>query len=795
MVTERKILTQDYKPGNLQDGIQLLINAMRALDATVLADATGIVFARYLDYKRYVRNTAQAKLEYDACKVAAFVLTNQIFFYQALSLDDSSFTPLETSPNLISTLKDLFKSVTKTGFAPIFAPNIADFLPEDDQIIAVLNSVVILAYKGAQKERLNWTQGFAKLIPIEIRKHIAAFYTSPVGAELLANLSIHSHKDAILDLACGTGTLLVHGYRRKQSILKQSNLSSSSQDVKIHHQFLQEIHGNDVVSFATHLAAMNLALLGVLNPPRPIHVTAGDGFKVKVQTQISSSGISFVDVVLMNPPFTRHERIAPEFLQAIQEQLAGEGYGDYIAGKMSLQHYFLFHADSFLVPGGRLAFVLPANTFNVDLSEKLVQFLVDKRYHVEYLVAVNSRTGGFSEDCNYKEYLFVATKGALTDITQTKLVLFSELPPVPELGDFIEFLRATPGPASFKRDGINLDVKCVNTRQLYAEDKWDAGFWDLNDPELLSLLSESPKLVPLAQSGEFTFVTGFHSTHCDLLILPNRLFKLVGEMNSMGLEIERRHDGARVIIPRDLLRPCLRESKLYQGIYATSRHWVVSVDKSEQLPPDVHRVFLEYTAQVLQDQVREKARKGGKVREHLDGFWYAHPRATGCDTKVGHCWTFNRYGLWRRSNAAFYTDVAVTGNDGFHIYAFKGSDSSKQEALQILASWFNTSLHLFDFLRKCRVPATHVQQSLKPDRELMYVPIFEHFTPVERKSILTATRSFNQTMQGTILEQLEAEPRHQFDEAWLTALGIPRDQQAKTLNKLYPVLRHVIAVR
>ncbi len=780
-------MTRNDGPGKESYGIQSLTAALRAIDADVLSDVTDLVFDRFIDYKESAAGLTQAKLEYNAQKVAAFILFNQIVFYHALSSEDHKFPPLITSGNIISDLKNLFNRTVKTGFTLILAPNIVDLLPKQEQIIAALNQVVSFSLAGAMSGEFTWRQTFAKLIPLEIRKHISAFYTSPSGAQLLANLSIFSSRDTIFDAACGTGTLLVHAYERKRSLLKRDNSPSPERDTERHHQLLEGLYGNDAVPFATQLTSMNLALLGPLVPPPPIHVTAGDGFQVQ--------GVPVVDVVLMNPPFTRHERIAPKFSQAIHDSLAGEGYGDYIAGKMSLQHFFLFHADSFLVPGGRLAFVLPASTFNVGLSDKLIRFLLDKRYHVEYLVSVNSRTGAFSEDCNYKEYLFVATKGAFTDVARTTLVLLSDLPPLASIGEITDLLTKIHETVSLERGRVKIDVRTVNTGQLYAADKWDSAFWHLNDPELLSILSRSPTLAPLSLSDEFTFMTGFHSTHCDFLILPNHLFKVNREMGTRGVEIERRSDGTRVIIPRAFLRPCLRESKLYQEIYATPRHWVLSVNKSQTLPPDVQQIFLDYTANILQNQVRGKAKKGGKVRERLDPYWYTHPRATACDTKVGQCWTFNRYGLWRRSNAAFYTDTAVTANDGFHMYDYTGVDTTKGEALQLLSSWFNTSLHLFDFLRKCRVPAIHVQQCLKPDRALMYVPIIGRFSSAERQSLLNATREFAGLKRGTILEQLAGDSRRHFDETWLRALGLSQKQVPDIQNRLYPILVHVITVR
>jgi hypothetical protein len=161
-------------------------------------------------------------------------------------------------------------------------------------------------------------------------------------------------------------------------------------------------------------------------------------------------------------------------------------------------------------------------------------------------------------------------------------------------------------------------------------------------------------------------------------------------------------------------------------------------------------------------------------------------------------WTFNRYGLWLRKNASFYTEQEVTANDGFHVYHYVGSDVPEDEALKILNSWYNSSLHLFDFLRKCRVPATHVQQTLKPDRKLMYVPLISQLTAPERMVILQATQEYSQAVEGTIIEQIvqcNGDPRRDLDRAWLKCLQIEEPRVNDLLDDLYTILTHVIQLR
>jgi hypothetical protein len=372
------------------------------------------------------------------------------------------------------------------------------------------------------------------------------------------------------------------------------------------------------------------------------------------------------------------------------------------------------------------------------------------------------------------------------------------LPSEEALDPCIEFIRNTKAPSNEEIAGISLEIKFVNTEQLYHAEKWDPVFWNLENPQILAVLYGSPNLVPLADSKEFTFVAGFHSTHCDSLIIPNHLFRVAEDLGEEGILVERLADGKKVFIPQYFLRPCLREPKLYQEIYADPGHWVLSIGRTDALPDDFAENYLKYAQDLLACQVRKKFKKGGKVRETLDQFWYTHPHDTGCDTKIGHLWTFNRYGLWLRKNAAVYTEQEVTANDGFHVYHYVGSEIAEDEALKILNSWYNCSLHLFDFLQKCRVPATHVQQSLKPDRTHMFVPIVTNLSPLERELILQSTQEYADSVDGTILEQLAlgpVGPRRKLDEAWLKCLHVDLNRADELLDTSYKILAHIIQAR
>jgi len=66
-----------------------------------------------------------------------------------------------------------------------------------------------------------------------------------------------------MDLAVGSGTLLVAAYRRKRELLKQEKGFVDLE--KMHRKFLEEdLTGIDIMPFAAHLAVVHLSLQGLL---------------------------------------------------------------------------------------------------------------------------------------------------------------------------------------------------------------------------------------------------------------------------------------------------------------------------------------------------------------------------------------------------------------------------------------------------------------------------------------------------------------------------------------------------
>ena len=85
------------------------------------------------------------------------------------------------------------------------------------------------------------------------------------------------------------------------------------------------------------------------------------------------SAMEAVDVVLMNPPFTRKQSIPRESRERMNRNL--KEYGKFIDNGMNLSPYFILLADRFLRPGGRIAMVLPDSILDQGSAAGVRSFL------------------------------------------------------------------------------------------------------------------------------------------------------------------------------------------------------------------------------------------------------------------------------------------------------------------------------------------------------------------------------------------------------------------------------------
>ncbi len=319
-------------------------------------------------------------------------------------------------------------------------------------------------------------QMFGRLI--SDRKFLATFYTRPASASLLAELAVGrlscdfgSRPDVaglrLADLACGTGALLSAAYRAVGARYRRSG----GDDEALHAEMMENgLIGADIMPAATHLTA---SMLSGVHPSVPFGNTrvytmpygrrsslrpaaigslellgneqvlslfgtgrsvASGGGERSAEDLGSEADVldATLDVVIMNPPFTRstnHEGAAagvprPAFAgfdtsESEQRQMAARLEDIYRGmesraghGNAGLASNFVDLAHAKVKPGGVVAFVLPAAVAGGS-AWRATRDILRSGYTGALVVTIasaGSTDRAFSADTGMAEALVVATR-------------------------------------------------------------------------------------------------------------------------------------------------------------------------------------------------------------------------------------------------------------------------------------------------------------------------------------------------------------------------------------------------
>jgi hypothetical protein len=428
----------------LTEAVDSITLCVRSLQSKDLEEIFGgrTVFENILQYE-------EGHYPLDEMRQAAtYLLVNQIIFYHVLSTANPQFEAIDEGKigKPVDLLK-FFEAVLERDYASVFGFDVASKLPQTatDTIKRVIVAVKALAPEKIGHDVLG--KVFHDLIPFNIRKAVAAFYTNNEAAEMLAGLTIDKPDATAIDLACGSGTLLVSAYRRKRELLHCGKNGISLED---HRRFLEhDLTGVDIMPFAAHLAVMHLSLQALLHETEKVRVAVWDSTQLKPNMNIPAiyselkaayrkptldmfkdkfvipkdahikkgavtlEGVGGqeiplekVDLVIMNPPFTRQERLPKEYKESLARRF--NDYQKYAHGQLGLYGYFVFLADKFVKEDGKIAFVLPATVLRVQ-SARGVRKLLTERYAIEHIITAWERAA-FSEAAQFREILLIGRK-------------------------------------------------------------------------------------------------------------------------------------------------------------------------------------------------------------------------------------------------------------------------------------------------------------------------------------------------------------------------------------------------
>jgi len=345
-------------------------------------------------------------------------------------------------------------------------------LPSHPQLNQLLKAMYAQIKKGIDIVRRGGWDVLAfiyqRLLSETYRKAYATFYTKLPAAYLLANLAVESEEDKIIDPACGTGSLLVSAFFiKKRNALRPKRIEELlAKRLKqpildyVNKNLLNDLYGLDALETAVSLSsgALTLASLAVprdrlklFNTPvgpeksgsldllrMSIIKSNHHGITLKTKTKKQNEKVeNLFDTVIMNPPFTRSDRVPTLIGDRIRHDLAKLNltFGRiktnnlFVAG---LAKPFLVLADRLCKNKGRLAVVLPNSILSRDAWADIRKGIINS-YGIEYVV-ISYAPGvpNFSSDTQFREILLVLRKRRKVK-SKAKTLIVNLFVPIDEL--------------------------------------------------------------------------------------------------------------------------------------------------------------------------------------------------------------------------------------------------------------------------------------------------------------------------------------------------------------------------
>lgn len=756
-------------------------------------------------------------------KAATYLLINQVLFYHVLSSNDPITFPKIDEDYLKepASLSIYFKRVLQIDYTPTFGFDVASRLPTSATDIL---KKIIKAIKGIAPEKIKFDllgKVFHDLIPFEVRKAVAAFYTNNEAAELLAHLSIDDPYAKVMDLACGSGTLLVAAYHRKRELLEESGKYFGLEE---HKKFLEEeLTGIDIMPFAAHLAVVHLSLQAPIYESEKIRVAVWDSTELtpdqsipaihrelkeayrrpkldlfmegkpsfEEQAYITKGAITQegiggeeiplekVDVVIMNPPFTRQERLPQKYKASLDSRL--NEYKERLHGQLGFHGYFMFLADRFLKSGGRLALVLPATILRIASTQGIRDLLTDG-YVFEYIITTYQRAA-FSEGAQFREILLVAKKSSEKAGVCTVAILKNLPKDVVEARQLANELKTLKESISIEEtfESEKLSLRNFSQQKLQENSENLFRLIACEDTRLIDIwinLRTNEKLIKLSSylDDEANLIRGFEMTLTNtgpisayttfLIRVPSRALKkhdqwVVKSLEKRHITTENRFTKTTLKVPKSAVIKALRRSS-----------GIEQLDLSENLDFIIIKPFKNCS--LLFD---------GKSNIH----------------KFLSRW--RNYVERRRTNLVFMRrfDLSAPGTILLSYYCSDEFTASKmlwcfrnlpERDAKILALWFNSSLNLLQlFLDRIETRGAFMGYSKYVLLDTLVLDR-NKLTENQNEILLGTFEIIKNVKFPSLLDQLKhGHPaKKKIDKAILKILGFDEDKIEKLLDYLYPAL-------
>jgi len=730
----------------------------------------------------------EQRLQSAALDLAAYVLINQLLLYRLLEME-IGLPPLRP----ISKTEELTRyinAVTRVNYEAVYGVDVASKLPDTAAIRRYINDAISTLSALRPEELPHDLMGrvFHEFLPFETRKLLGAFYTKPQAAELLAGLVIDNSEVVVFDPACGSGTLLVSAYRHKRNLLP-SGLRRK------HHDFVErQIYGVDIMPFAAHLAAMNMTLqdvhakvnylrIGVghsltLNPGSRVGTIASQlslplefAEEVDLNNPGHKRGTAFklpsqVDVVIMNPPFTRKQRLKANMLG---------NYKNAFSQAQNYWAYFLALADHFLKVGGKIAAVLPRDFLSGGPSQAVRDWLFQSgHYSLRYLVKTVKEVA-FSEAARFRDFLVVLEKRNEKEgqtpppcaIVYLKRRL-NEL----SLGEAASIAqRIKQLPQGQRHSDDDCAVVWVTQEQVRSNETAFQFYVAFSDPETAETLSEFLRNLEAKAAGKLTSLT--------------EVVRITRGLNPAQKGVIKAVYVVRPIHP-DRLRqsPLIIESEKQNTIITRFANQPLKIPRSALRPGlKTHAYLPTMDITDICDWFVQRRFKGFETVELAWGvnvdFNALNRRANSVATYLAVAYRLN-LAAPGTCLLAFYSDEKVVPQQAF------SSLHADKSAAKALCLWLNGVAFIVQILANraetegsfCNLTDEMLRRTLAPTAQFFA----KHQQDFER-----AFQRFCKVSWRSLLDQFEGcdKERYELDRFLLSLLGFTDDEICQMLPKVY----------
>ncbi|MHA1300356.1 MAG: HsdM family class I SAM-dependent methyltransferase [Candidatus Helarchaeota archaeon] len=723
-----------------------------------------------------ISNKSKIRISID---LASFLLINQILIYYLYN----AIYNIHQSLNILEDFQELklkFKEIRREEFRIIFNIDLISIISDNISLLKIINDFIReLKILEPEKNKFDILgRLFQEALPNLSRKKSAAFYTRPIIAELLANLSIDSSKDIILDPACGTGTLLISSLNRKKDLIYDNQIKQNSSELS------HDIIGVEIMPYAAFLATINMLLHNPNLKSKDIKIGLMDGLSLRDEIVVTSilnqidedkyyNKIEFklenINVVLMNPPYTRKEILSKN----IKENFPAEWEK---FRSMSYWGYFLLLADKFLVDGGKVAAVIPAGFFRGSDTLDLRRYLFkDDRYRFKYIIKM-VKDVAFTEYAIQRDFLIILEKKKSIKSKKFGVVYLTE-----QIEDYnFEIMKEIAKKIRAIPEG-------EDTIDKYFILKW------INHTEILQRLDNLWFIVgfghPEIQEKIYSFykkIIQKGEKHKKII----RFFKLISNTNVLrGLEPKPAGLFKAIFLVRNLNPNRISRSTLIiekeideeVQVKLKTSNMIFKIPKNCLKSGLKTHTYLEKIALKELDYIIYKNFKEFDEIKNLIGISnvdLSYIEKKGLE-RSAHIFIIRRFGFSEGTKLiCFYSREKLIPSKNFYLI------KTDPETAKILTLWFNSSFSIIQLLLTRRETGGTWGELVQEDLLQFYIPklnneekkeLLKIFNEVENLEFPSITKQFENCFKG----------REIIDRAFLKIFGFAKNEIDDTLKSLY----------